>query len=38
MEINFDKIRDENIKKYGEETKHLAFLSRLYADKTHFLF
>ena len=38
MELNFDKIRYENIKKYGEETKHLAFLSRLYADKTHFIF
>jgi len=38
MIINFDEIRKANIKEYGEGVRHLAFLGRLYADKTHFIF
>jgi hypothetical protein len=38
MDIDFDKIREENIIEYGAGVKHLSFLGRLYADKTHFIF
>ena len=38
MTSNYDKIRKENIKEYGEGTRHLSFLRRLYTDRTHFIF
>lgn len=38
MAINYDKIREANVKKYGDETHHLALLGTLYSDRTHFLF
>lgn len=38
MTSNYDKIREENIKEYGEGTRHLSFLGRLYTDRTHFIF
>jgi hypothetical protein len=38
MDIDFDRIREENIIEYGKGVRHLSFLGRLYADKTHFIF
>ena len=38
MPSDYKKIRENNIKEYGEGTRHLAFLHRLYADRTHFIF
>lgn len=38
MDINFDQIREDNIIEYGAGVRHLSFLGRLYADKTHFIF
>ena len=38
MASNYDLIRTENIRKYGEETRHLAFLGQLYSDRTHFVY
>ena len=38
MASDYDMIRLENIRKYGEETRHLAFLGRLYSDRTHFVY
>lgn len=38
MPADYDHIREENIREYGEGTKHLAFLGRLYSDRTHFIF
>ena len=38
MASNYDVIRKDNIRKYGEETRHLAFLGRLYSDRTHFIY
>lgn len=38
MAIDFEKIRTENIREYGEGTRHLAFLGRLYPDRTHFIY
>ena len=38
MASDYDMIHLENIRKYGEETQHLAFLSRLYSDRTHFVY
>ncbi len=38
MATNYDKIREENIRGYGEFTHHLELLGRLYADPTHFIF
>lgn len=38
MASNYDTIRTDNIRKYGEETDHLAFLGELYPTKNHFLF
>ena len=35
---DYSKIREDNIKEYGEGTRHLAFLGRLYTDRTHFIF
>ena len=38
MPSDYDKIKEDNIKEYGEGTRHLAFLGRLYTDRTHFIF
>ena len=38
MPSNYDAIRADNLKEYGEGTRHLSFLSRLYTDRTHFIF
>ncbi len=38
MPSDYSKIREDNIKEYGEGTRHLAFLGRLYTDRTHFIF
>jgi hypothetical protein len=35
---NYDQIRAENIIEYGQGTRHLGFLERLYSDRTHFIF
>jgi hypothetical protein len=35
---DYEAIRYSNIRKYGEETAHLAFLADLYPDRTHFIF
>ena len=38
MAIDFEKIRADNIREYGEGIRHLAFLGRLYPDQTHFIY
>jgi len=38
MPSNYDKIRVDNIIEYGQGTRHLSFLGRLYTDRTHFIF
>lgn len=38
MPTDYDKIREDNIREYGEGIRHLAFLGRLYTDRTHFIF
>ena len=38
LTCNYDEIRTDNIRKYGEETRHLAFLGELYSDRTHFIY
>ena len=38
MPSNYSKIREENVREYGEGIRHLAFLGRLYTDRTHFIF
>ena len=38
MPSDYDRIRAENIREYGEGTRHLSFLGRLYTDRTHFIF
>lgn len=38
MPSNYDKIREDNIREYGQGTRHLSFLGRLYTDQTHFVF
>ena len=38
MASNYDQIRQDNIRNYGEKTHHLAFLGRLYSDRTHFVY
>ena len=38
MSSNYKKIRQQNIKEYGEGTRHLAFLGQLYPERTHFIF
>jgi hypothetical protein len=38
MSSNYDQIRADNIREYGEGIRHLSFLGRLYTDRTHFLF
>ena len=38
MTVDYDRIRDENLIEYGQGDRHLAFLGRLYTDRTHFIF
>ena len=38
MPTDYDRIREDNIREYGEGTRHLSFLGRLYTDRTHFVF
>jgi hypothetical protein len=38
MATDYDKIRAENIRGYGEFTHHLEYFGKLYADPTHFVF
>lgn len=38
MPSDYDKVRADNILEYGQGTRHLSFLGRLYTDRTHFLF
>ena len=38
MPSDYQRIREDNIKEYGEGKRHLAFYGRLYPDRTHFLF
>ncbi|GLI95539.1 sacsin N-terminal ATP-binding-like domain-containing protein [Methylocystis echinoides] len=38
MASDYEKIKADNIRDYGEKTHHLAFLGRLYTDRTHFVF
>ncbi len=38
MPSDYDKIRADNIREYGQGTRHLSFLGRLYTDRTHFIF
>jgi len=38
MPSDYDRIREDNIKEYGQGTRHLSFLGRLYTDRTHFVF
>lgn len=38
MQTDYDKIRGDNIREYGEGTRHLSILDRLYTDRTHFVF
>ncbi len=37
MASDYERIRQDNIREYGEGTRHLEFLQRLYADRTHFI-
>lgn len=37
MPSDYASIREQNIKEYGEGTRHLAFLGNLYSDRTHFI-
>jgi len=34
----YERILSDNLREYGEGTRHLAFLGQLYTDRTHFLF
>lgn len=38
MPSDYERICCENIKEYGEGTRHLAFLGRLYSERTHFIY
>ena len=38
MATDYDKIREDNIREYGEGTRLLSLLGRLYTDRTHFIF
>ncbi len=38
MPTDYERIRRDNIEEYGKGTRHLAFLGRLYSDKTHFIY
>lgn len=36
--VNYEAIRQRNIEEYGKGTRHLAYLSDLYENRTHFLY
>ncbi len=38
MATNYAQICEENIRRYGTETAHLALLGDLYSERTHFIF
>ena len=38
MPSDYNKIREENIREYGEGERHLSFLGKLYTERTHFIF
>lgn len=38
MGIDFEQIRKDNIREYGEGTRHLELLGGLYSDQTHFIY
>ncbi len=38
MPSDYDQIKADNIREYGQGTRHLSFLGRLYTDRTHFVF
>ena len=38
MASDYERIRDDNLREYGQGTRHLEFFQRLYADRTHFVF
>ena len=38
MPIDYDKIRAENIARYGWDTAVLELLGQLYSERTHFIF
>lgn len=38
MTCDYKQIMRDNIREYGEGTKHLSFLDRLYSERTHFIF
>ena len=38
MPSNYDRIREDNIREYGQGIRHLSFLGRLYTDRTHFVY
>ena len=38
MPSDYEQIRTDNILEYGQGTRHLSFLGRLYTDRTHFVF
>lgn len=38
MPTDYDRIREDNVREYGQGTRHLSFLGRLYTDRTHFVF
>jgi hypothetical protein len=38
MPTDYNRIREENIGRYGTETAHLALLGDLYTERTHFIF
>lgn len=38
MASDYNKIAQENERRYGEETKHLRIYKQLYSEKTHFIY
>lgn len=36
--IDYEKIRQANIKEYGEGTRHLSYFADIYSTRTHFIF
>ncbi len=38
MHCDYEQICRDNIEEYGKGTRHLAFLERLYSERTHFIF
>ncbi len=38
MPSDYQRILEDNLREYGQGTRHLAFLGRLYTDRTHFVY